>query len=420
MNKKNVLVFPCGSEIGLEIYQSLKFSSHFHLIGGSSVEDHGIYTYDDYEGQFPFITSSDFLPFLKQFIKQRNIDIIYPTMDSVIAILKSYEKDLNCIVVGSSSDICNICNSKLETYQLLHKLVRTPVLLDVNHIKSYPVFVKPITGYGSRGASMIKNEESLMAYQSIYTDFLIMEYLPGDEYTIDCCSNRDAELIYVSPRIRQRIMNGISVSSIPVKDDELYDWAFRINSKMKFTGAWFFQVKKNSEDQYVLLEVACRIAGSSGLCRAKGVNLAELSLYIAMGEPVTIIENNLYVLTDRSLNTSYRYTDLQFDNVYVDLDDTLIINQSRMNTYLISKLYEYVNSNKRLILITKHQYDLKSTLARYRISELFDQIIHLNKLQKKSDFINNPQSIFIDDSFSERKDVSEKCKIPVFSPNLLP
>jgi hypothetical protein len=39
--KKNVLVFPCGSEIGLEVYRSLKHSIHFNLIGANSVDDHG-------------------------------------------------------------------------------------------------------------------------------------------------------------------------------------------------------------------------------------------------------------------------------------------------------------------------------------------------------------------------------------------
>lgn len=36
-----------GSEIGLEIYRSMKFRKHFHLVGGSSVNDHGRFVFDD-------------------------------------------------------------------------------------------------------------------------------------------------------------------------------------------------------------------------------------------------------------------------------------------------------------------------------------------------------------------------------------
>ena len=45
---KNVLVFPCGSEIGLEIHNALKYSKDFNLFGGSSVDDHGKYVYKNY------------------------------------------------------------------------------------------------------------------------------------------------------------------------------------------------------------------------------------------------------------------------------------------------------------------------------------------------------------------------------------
>ena len=38
--KKNILVFPCGSEVGLDIYSSVCYSAYFHLIGGNSVQKH--------------------------------------------------------------------------------------------------------------------------------------------------------------------------------------------------------------------------------------------------------------------------------------------------------------------------------------------------------------------------------------------
>ncbi len=35
---KNILVFPCGSEIALEVHRSLQYSTHFHLIGANSID----------------------------------------------------------------------------------------------------------------------------------------------------------------------------------------------------------------------------------------------------------------------------------------------------------------------------------------------------------------------------------------------
>jgi hypothetical protein len=50
--------------------------------------------------------------------------------------------------------------------------------------------------------------------------------------------------------------------------------------------------------------------------------------------------------------------------------------------------------------------------------EIFDEIYHLKSDEKKVSYLNNgnyKNSIFIDDSFTERKEVFQTLGIPVFS-----
>ncbi|HPM11666.1 MAG TPA: hypothetical protein PK941_14605, partial [Paludibacter sp.] len=89
---RNILVFPCGSEIGLEVFRSVRYSSHFNLIGGSSVDDHGKFVFSNYIGDIPFVDSPFFIKKIKEIVRDKKIDAIYPTMDSVIAVLKKHEK----------------------------------------------------------------------------------------------------------------------------------------------------------------------------------------------------------------------------------------------------------------------------------------------------------------------------------------
>lgn len=77
MKRYNVLVFPCGSEIALDIYSSVKYSTYFNLIGASSVDDHGKFVFEDYISDIPFVTDEAFIPALKKIVKERNIDAIY-------------------------------------------------------------------------------------------------------------------------------------------------------------------------------------------------------------------------------------------------------------------------------------------------------------------------------------------------------
>jgi len=79
-------------------------------------------------------------------------------------------------------------------------------------------------------------------------------------------------------------------------------------------------------------------------------------------------------------------------------------------------LYQSKNLCKEIILLSKHKQDIKESLKKFAISDLlFDEIIVLDENEKKSDYITNMNSIFIDDSFAERKEVFDKLHIPVFA-----
>jgi hypothetical protein len=101
--------------------------------------------------------------------------------------------------------------------------------------------------------------------------------------------------------------------------------------------------------------------------------------------------------------------------MYIDFDDTIIVN-NKINLDAIQLIYKCINENVRIFLITKHNGDICNTLKTYNISlDLFDDIIHLNKSEEKTDFISLSNSIFVDDSFSERTKVNKKLNIPTFS-----
>ena len=85
---QNILVFPCRSEVGLEVYEAFKNNPNFRLFGLNSIPDHGMYVYENYIGDIEYYDSPNFLINLNKIIKKYKISIIYPTMDSVIAFLK--------------------------------------------------------------------------------------------------------------------------------------------------------------------------------------------------------------------------------------------------------------------------------------------------------------------------------------------
>jgi hypothetical protein len=420
--KKNVLVFPCGSEIGLEIHKSLNLSTHFELYGVSSIDDHGMFVYKNYIGGLPYVDAPDFVDKLNQVVAEKRIDFIIPTHDSVVLMLAQAAADgrLNCTVVTSPVNTCEIARFKSKTYEFLGAAVATPKVYGSREdvIESdLPIFLKPDVGQGSKGTHLVKSLPELDFYLSGNTSLIILEYLPGAEYTVECFTNKDGQLLFCEGRQRNRVLNGISVNTETIKDGRFAEIGGKINQALEFRGAWFFQLKEREDGELVLMEIAPRIAGTMSLVRSKGVNLVLLSLFDAMGYDVEVFENSYSIVVDRALGETYKH-DIKYRHVYLDFDD-LVIFEGKVNPAVMAFVYQCMNKDVKVHLLTRHRQDLEASLNKYKLNGIFDELIWIQDHEEKFDYIKENDAIFIDDSFAERKKVHKKLGIPVFDAHMI-
>lgn len=402
---KKVLIFPAGSEVGLEIYESLCYSTHYKIIGANSVEDHSSFIFKSLF-YLPMIFESDFLVSIKELIKKEQIDFLYPTMDEVAFLLKSNENFLGVNVIGSPLFTYSIANDKKKTYEFFKAFIKVPETFKKEEVVDFPVFLKPKLGYGSRGTSKVNSKEELDFYFKAPVSQLLLEYLPGEEFTVDCFTNKEGNLLYCSPRTRERIRMGISVHSQFASEkivQEIRPIAELINKKLEIRSAWFFQVKRSNDGELALMEIGLRPAGSSGLNRLRDVNLPLLSLFDMDGCTVHIKGNSVNGKIDRAFSTKAKIH-FEFDQLFIDFDDCVLIN-NRLNHRAIELIIHCRNSRKYVTLISKHKGDLEKKLNELKIYSLFDKVIHLEEGQRKGDYLI-PNSLFVDDSFSERQDAS--------------
>ena len=411
---KNVLVFPAGTEIALEIHDALKFSKFVRLFGATSVPCHAEFVYAVCEENVPNADDPALIDALNAIIDKYSIDYVYPAHDSALLSLARAQTRLHAPVVSSPLETVEICRSKNKTYEFLKGAPYLPQSYpDAASVPGFPVFIKPSVGQGAVGARRIDDMPHLVEALSDGVEYAICEYLPGDEFTVDCFTDRHGQLRFAAPRQRMRIRAGISVRSRRFAPDKgILSIARDINSRLAFNGAWFFQLKKNAAGEYRLMEIAPRIAGTMCVARNAGVNMPMLTLFNMFGCDVGIIDNANAELVDRAFISRFE-TDISYDTVYVDFDDTVTV-RGKVNTVLMMFLYQARNAGKRIVLLTKHARDIAQSLDEYAVSpRLFDEIVHLDPGADKTPYIR-PNSIFIDDSFAERKAVHDICGIPVF------
>ncbi len=418
MTARQVLVFPAGTEIGLEIFESLRHCKETQLhAAGQDVANHAMFAYDKYH-VIPSIREPGWVEALAALCRELRIDYIFPAYDDVIVALAEHAGELPAQVVSSPLETCLVTRSKRQTYALLDGLIRVPAVYESPaQVVGYPVLVKPERGQGSQGIARVDDAAQLAAAMQAVQDPLICEYLPGEEYTIDCFSDREKGLLFCGARIRQRTRNGISVSTSTTELPGIAEVATRIASRMELRGAWFFQLKRARDGELALLEVAPRIAGSMSAHRVTGVNFALLSIFEQERRPLSVLTNPMPVQLDRALRNRYRHG-FRFKTLYIDFDDTIVVN-GRVNLDAISLVYKCIDDGIKVILLTRHAGDIGAELKRCRIAELFDEVVHLRQGEPKSRHIQSQDAIFIDDSFAERREVHAIHGIPTFDVSMI-
>lgn len=418
MKSRNVLIFPAGTEIGLEILNALQHCKETKVFGaGQDLSTHGKFAFPEYH-TLPSIHESNWAGELISLCKKLNIDYIFPAYDDVIIALSRVCNIIPATIISSSAEICELTRSKSATYERLRKIIRVPQLYESqDNNLNYPLFVKPDRGQGSVSIRKVFNYSELASAITDTPNAIICEFLPGDEYTVDCFSDRDNGLLYAGVRIRNRLRNGIAVNTAVVELPEARKIADAINRELKLRGAWFFQLKRASSNELTLLEIAPRISGSMAMNRVLGVNFPLLSIFEHERLRIDIHPNITHVEMDRALSNRYIHN-IQFGVMYVDLDDTLILN-GLINIRIIKLIYQCINKQILVKLLTKHQGDLEKILKKFRLNGLFDKIIHVKSNEKKSDFIHEQDAILVDDSFSERMEVSARCNIPTFDCSMI-
>ena len=418
ITKRNVLVFPAGTEIGLEIFHALNACKEVRLVGaGQDVSNHGQFIYSEYY-VLPSIYENGWLEALNNLCVKLKIDYIFPAYDDVIVALSEKKNQLQAKVISSPALTCKITRSKSETYRYFASKIRVPTLYDSpNQVAKFPVLVKPDKGQGSFGVTKVINATTLKNSLETILSPIICEYLPGEEYTVDCFSDREKGLLFSGARSRRRIRNGISVNTVTEYIPELSQMAREISQAINLWGAWFFQVKRAENGEFALLEIAPRIAGSMAIHRVTGVNFPLLSIFEAERLPISVQQNVGFVELDRALSNRYRHS-ICYSTLYIDLDDTLILN-NQVNLQVIKLLFQCINKGKKIVLLTRHREDLNKTLIKHKLLGLFDEIIHLRDGEKKSSHIKQSDAIFLDDSFVERMDVLTHCNIPTFDCSMI-
>lgn len=416
-SKIHILIFPAGENNSVGLHHALSHNVNIEIFGASSIgrDRHGSYIFQNYTSNLPLISANDFIEKFNSFIKENQIDYIFPTHDDISLYLAENQDKISCKVITADTRSNKVCRDKKLTYELFADCDFCPKIYA--DIVEFPCFIKPRKEQGARGALLIEKLDDVPKNFN-KENYCITEYMPGEEITVDCLTDLKGELKAALPRVRLRKFSGVAAAGKTLSiTPEILKIAETLNARLNFLGLWYFQIKKSADGKFKLMEISARCPGTICHSCARGVNLPLLSVYCAEGKEVTIFENPFEVTIDRVLIQRYKIN-YEYDTVYIDYDDTIIENEL-VCLPVIKFLYQCKNHGKKLILLTRHEIyfedSIIESLEKHCISsKIFSEIISVPKDDEKSNYIKPARAIFIDNSYAERKKVYDTFNIPVF------
>ncbi|HEY0732605.1 MAG TPA: ATP-grasp domain-containing protein, partial [Chitinophagaceae bacterium] len=104
---------------------------------------------------------------------------------------------------------------------------------------------------------------------------------------VDCLAeNGKAKLVV--PRLRKKMINGISVQGVIIEDKAVIEYCKKIIEIIGLHGNIGIQVKKNINGDPILLEINPRVQGTIVAVKGAGVNLPVLAIKQQLGIPIEL------------------------------------------------------------------------------------------------------------------------------------
>jgi carbamoylphosphate synthase large subunit len=270
----------------------------------------------------PKASDPAFIDSLLALCREKNIHVVLPLVTKELVPLSKHIKEFELAgakVLVSSPESLEIANDKGRLYQFLQwrgidvpdfRIVETiPQFESAAKELDFPartICFKPSVSNGSRGFRIINsgvdehdllfNEKPNAAFISYadairilssksFPELLVSEYLPGEEFSVDCLANKGETVLALSRR-RIKIINGITVEGEFTRQENIIDYCKQIIRELQLHGNIGIQVKKSASGKFLVLEINPRVQGTISAGLGAGINLPLLAIKQELGLPI--------------------------------------------------------------------------------------------------------------------------------------
>lgn len=304
----------------MELIRHNPDQQEFVIYGTHPNPDTVYFNYCDVFGTEPDIAGEEYLQFCLDYCIQNQIHIFVPRKENVLISqhLDKFEEIGVKVLVCPDGDLMAIVDDKAAMYRSLQNqenegnfIVTIPSYRIVNNARDFQVAfeelskdntklcIKPVIGEGASGFRIIDNDADTIPFifstassqkisyetafkilqtQEHFPDLMVLEYLDGYEYSIDCLADADGTLLTAIPRKKG---NG-RIREIEY-NEELIEIAVRMAAQYKIPYVFNIQVRYK-DGIPKLLEINPRMSGGLHISCLADINFPYYAIKLLLGD----------------------------------------------------------------------------------------------------------------------------------------
>lgn len=324
-----IAVTAVGGGVGQSIMKSLQGYDYQLIALDGEVLGTGLYAASN-SYVIPYANDSNYIHELLRICKKEKIDLLFPGMDvELMPLSRNRElfEDNGIKVIVSSPEVIELSDDKLSLYNsLINKGINIPRTQEAIKFEpssdSFPFIIKPRKGGArSKNVKIIKNYDEWTSIKVDLAEYIVMDYIEGDEYT---CGSVNLDGICRGIIIMRRVLrDGDTYKCFVEKNQVIEQHVRKLLEVIQPYGACNVQLRLK-DDVPNIFEINARCSGTTAARTLCGFN-----------EPLMVAD---YVLKGIDPNFKIKESTVlrYWKELLVDNNDIALMDQHK---HIINKNY---------------------------------------------------------------------------------